>query len=86
MIKNHIGLDIENSRGKNNNCAVCFKDRGSFTFQGRQHIQINKAEKGATLRWYCPLADPQSSNTTNYFKEDTTFRESGIRGKRQKRT
>ena len=58
MIKNHISLDIENSRGRNNNCPVCFKNRGSFMFQSRRHIQINKAEKGATLMWYCPLADP----------------------------
>ena len=57
MIKNHISLDIENSRGRNN-CPVCFKNRGSFTFQGRRHKQINKAEKGAKLSWYCPLADP----------------------------
>ena len=58
MIENGISLDIGNSRGRNNNCPVCFKDRGSFTFQSRRHMQINKAEKGATLRWYCPLADP----------------------------
>ena len=58
MIKNGISLDIDISRGRNYNCPVCFKNRGSFTFQGRRHKQINKAEKGAKLSWYCPLADP----------------------------
>ena len=92
MIKNHISLDIENSRGRNNNCPVCFKDRGSFTFQNRRHIQINKAEKGATLRWYCPLADPIEQYYELIHRRDELNRERNKKksdkrkAKRQKRS
>ena len=44
---------------RNNNCIVCFKNRGTFTFQGREHIQMNRRTKGAKIKWYCPLADTQ---------------------------
>jgi hypothetical protein len=39
-------------------CKVCRKNRNTFTFQGRWHVQINKAERGATIQRYCPLVDP----------------------------
>ena len=61
MIKNNISLDRDAKipGRRNNNCSVCFKNRGTFTFQGREHIQMNKTTKGAKLKWYCPLADSQ---------------------------
>jgi len=62
MIKNQINPDTDSKKsfggGRDNTCQVCFKDRGSFTFQGMRHMQINQAKKGAKLRWHCPLADP----------------------------
>lgn len=39
-------------------CQVCGKDRNTFTFQDRKHLQINKREKGVIIQWYCPLGDP----------------------------
>lgn len=39
-------------------CQVCGKDRNTFTFQDRKHLQINKREKGVIIQWYCPLVDP----------------------------
>ena len=39
-------------------CQVCGKDRNTFTFQDRKHLQINKREKGAIIQWHCPLVDP----------------------------
>ena len=61
MIKNNISLDRDAKipGRRSNNCDVCFKNRGTFTFQGREHIQMNKTTKGAKLKWYCPLADSQ---------------------------
>jgi len=61
MIKNNISLDRDAKipGRRSNNCDVCFKNRGTFTFQGRKHIQMNKTTKGAKLKWHCPLADPQ---------------------------
>ena len=61
MIKNNISLDRDAKipGRRNNNCTMCFKNRGTFTFQGRAHIQMNKTTKGAKLKWYCPLADSQ---------------------------
>jgi hypothetical protein len=43
---------------KRTRCKVCGKDRRTFTFQGRRHIQLSKSEKGATIQRYCPLVDP----------------------------
>ena len=61
MIKNNISLDRDAKipGRRSNSCDVCFKNRGTFTFQGREHIQMNKTTKGAKLEWYCPLADTQ---------------------------
>ena len=60
MIKNNISLDRDAKipGERSNNCSICFKNRRLFTFQGRKHKQINKKEKRAKVRWYCPLADP----------------------------
>jgi len=43
---------------KRTRCQACGKDRNTFTFQDRKHLQINKREKGAIIQWYCPLVDP----------------------------
>jgi len=60
MVKNKISLsrDTKIPGKRDNNCDACCKNRDTFTFNGRRHMQINKAEKGVKLRWYCPLADP----------------------------
>ena len=59
MIANGINTDKDTiPSNKRMMCKVCRKNRNTFTFQGRRHIQINKAEKGATIQRYCPLVDP----------------------------
>lgn len=61
MVKNQISIERdakEPGRRYDNNCKVCFKRKSTFTFQGRRHLQKNRAEKGAKLEWHCPLADP----------------------------
>ena len=61
IMKNNMDIDTTRSvEGRRSICNVCFNSRDStFTFQGRRHIQMNKAEKGAKLKWYCPLSDPK---------------------------
>jgi len=94
MNKYNISLDRDAKipGRRNNNCTVCFKNRGSFTFQGRRHIQINKAEKGATLRWYCPLADPPEQYYELFQRRDELKRQwnkneiEKRKAKRQKRS
>jgi len=94
MNKYNISLDRDAKipGRRNNNCIVCFKNRGSFTFQGRRHIQINKAEKGATLRWYCPLADPPEKYYELFQRRDELKRQwnkneiEKRKAKRQKRS
>lgn len=60
MIRHNISLarDAKPPGGRDNNCKICFKNRNTFTFQHREHLQINKKERGVKLEWYCPLADP----------------------------
>lgn len=61
MTTNNISLakDTPLPGRRNNTCNICFKNRGpSFTFRGRRHLQLNKKEKGVSVEWYCPLADP----------------------------
>jgi hypothetical protein len=58
MIANGISTDKDTiPSNKRTRCQVCGKDKNTFTFQDRKHLQINKAEKGATLQQYCPLVD-----------------------------
>jgi len=58
MISNGISTDKDvNTPGKRKLCTICFKNKDTFMFQSRKHIQINSKEKGAKIEWYCPLVD-----------------------------
>ena len=58
MISYGISTDKDvNTPGKRKLCTICFKNKDTFMFQSRTHIQINKKEKGVKVNEYCPLAD-----------------------------
>ena len=59
MIANGISTCKDtNKPGERKLCKVCQKNKDTFIFQSRKHIQINKKVKGVEVKSYCPLADP----------------------------
>ena len=87
MIKNNISLDRDAKipGRRNNNCSVCFKNKGTFTFQGRAHIQMNKKTKGAKIKWYCPLADTQEQYYALFMKRRELKRKQNERSNEKRR-
>ena len=90
MVANQISTkkDVKDAPHKKKLCKVCFKNRDTFSFQSRKHLQMTTRERGVEVKWYCPVVDPPELYHTILEQRNETKRKANKRNyiaKKQKR-